>query len=250
LSDFAGSRILVIDDDTDVLMMLEAVLTLDGFAVTTCDDPAAGVDIAQEVNPDLVILDMMMPGKSGLEVMMEMRADPVTRQIPILFLSAVGDEAVVVKALKGADDYVIKPFKTLELVARIIKILERQARTAPELPFSHSRHLQRLPVQRGDETFLVPLAEIVFFEASGKYSYAHTRAKRFLTGYSLGQLEERLDGSRFIRIHRSYVVNVDFVSKVARDKSKGTLIVVADEKETKLKVSDSHLPTVRERLGL
>ncbi|MHB8893845.1 MAG: LytR/AlgR family response regulator transcription factor [Candidatus Geothermincolia bacterium] len=250
MADFRGSSILVIDDDRDMLKMLEAVLTLDEFDVTLCQDPEEAVQVAENARPDLIILDIMMPQKSGLEVMMDIRANATTRRIPILFLSAVGDEAIVVKALKGADDYVIKPFKTLELVARITKILERATRTAPRLPLSKSKHLQRLPVQRGDETFLVPLAEIVYFEAAGKYSYAHTRTKRFLTGYSLGQLEERLDDLSFVRVHRSYIVNVDFILKVAKDKSKGTLVVLADEKETKLKISDSHLAMVKEKLGL
>ena len=250
VAEFKGSRILIIDDDIDMLKMLQAVLILDEFSVTLCSDPEEGVKVAEETRPDLILLDMMMPEKSGLEVMMDIRSNPPTRHIPILFLSAVGDEAIVVKALKGADDYVIKPFKTLELVARITKILERASRSNSELPFARSKRLQRLPVQRGDETFLVPLAEIAYFEAAGKYSYAHTRSKKFLTGYSLGQLEGKLEDGSFIRVHRSYIVNVDFVRKVTKDKSKGTLIVLADEKETKLKVSDSHLPAVKESLGL
>lgn len=250
MAEFKGSGILIIDDDEDMLKMLDAVLTLDEFAVTQCSDPKLAVRVAEDVNPDIILLDMMMPEKSGLEVMMEIRSNPLTRQIPILFLSAVGDEAIVVKALKGADDYVIKPFKTLELVARITKILERASRSGSELPFARSKRLQRLPVQRGDETFLVPLAEISYFEAAGKYSYAHTKSKRFLTGFSLGQLEDKLEDGNFIRLHRSHIVNIDFVRKVTKDKAKGTLIVLADEKETKLKVSDSHLPAVKARLGL
>jgi two-component system response regulator LytT len=241
-------RILVVDDDKDMLKMLEAILLLDGFEVTLCNDPDKSLEIAQAEKPDLMILDMMMPRKSGLEVMMDIRSDPETRGIPILFLSAVGDEAVVVKALKGADDYVIKPFKTLELEARIEKILNRSAQAAE--PAGAARKLSRLPVQRGDETFLVPLEEICFFEAAGKYSYAHTTSKRFLTGFSLGQLEERLADESFLRTHRSYIVNVDFIRKVAKDRTKGTLIVMADEGETRLKVSESHLPVIKEKLGI
>ena len=244
------SKILVIDDDRDMLKMLEAILMLDGFEVCLCNDPEDALQLAHDELPDLILLDMLMPGKSGLDVMMEVRGTEATRNIPILFLSAVGDEAVVVKALKGADDYVIKPFKTLELEARIDKILERAAKPVPELTAGKSSKTQRLPVQCGDETFLVPLVEICYFEASGKYSYAHTRSKRFLTGDSLGQLEERLRDGTFVRIHRSYIVNADFIRKVTRDKSKGTLIVLADDKETTLKVSESHLPVMKEKLGL
>ena len=97
---------------------------------------------------------------------------------------------------------------------------------------------------------LIPLAEICYFEAAGKYSYAHTRDRRFLTNFSLGQLEERLSEAGFIRTHRSYIVNVDRVRKVTRDKTKGTCVVMADDAETRLKVSDSQLHLVKERLGL
>jgi DNA-binding LytR/AlgR family response regulator len=248
LSEKTGSKILVIDDDRDMLKMLEAMLVLDGFSVRLCSDPEQGVSIAEQELPDLILLDMVMPRKSGLEVMMDIRARPATSRIPILFLSAVGEEAVVVKALKGADDYVIKPFKTLELEARILKILERTG-AAGALADRPAR-LQRLPVQRGDETLLIPLGEICYFEAAGKYSYAHTHDRRFLTNFSLGQLEERLPETDFIRTHRSHVVNVNFVRKVTRDKVKGTMVVLADDSETRLKVSDSQLHLVKERLGL
>jgi len=248
LSEKTGSKILVIDDDKDMLKMLEAMLVLDGFSVRLCSDPEKAVSMAEEELPDLILLDMVMPRKSGLDVMMDIRARPATSRIPILFLSAVGEEAVVVKALKGADDYVIKPFKTLELEARILKILERTG-SVGDLADRPTR-LQRLPVQRGDETLLIPLGEICYFEAAGKYSYAHTRDRRFLTNFSLGQLEERLPETDFIRTHRSHIVNVNFVRKVTRDKAKGTMVVLADDSETALKVSDSQLHLVKEKLGL
>jgi len=248
LSEKSGHKILVIDDDKDMLKMLETMLVLDGFSVSLCSDPEAGVSIAEREQPDLILLDMVMPEKSGLDVMMDIRTTPSTEKIPILFLSVVGEEAVVTKALKGADDYVIKPFKALELEARITNILERGG--GHPAPVETSQRLLRLPVLQGDETLLVPLAEICYFEAAGKYSYAHTTDKRFLTNYSLGQLEQRLESGSFIRTHRSQIVNVDFISKVTRDKKKGTLVVLADAGQTRLKVSDSQLPAVKEMLGL
>jgi DNA-binding LytR/AlgR family response regulator len=241
-------KILVIDDDKDMLTMLEAILLLDGYEVLLCNDPDEALDRTREGRPDLVILDMMMPRKSGLEVMMDMRREPETKDVPVLFLSAVGDESVVVKALKGADDYVIKPFKTLELEARIEKILDRAGDASR--PREAPKKLNRLPVQRGDETFLVPLSEIYYFEAAGKYSYAHTTGKKFLTGFSLGQLEERLSGDTFLRTHRSYIVNLDFVKKLSKHKVHGTRIVLADGEETHVKVSESRLPEIREMLGI
>lgn len=165
----------------------------------------------------------------------------------MLFLSAVGDEAVVVQGLKGADDYIIKPFKTLELEARIRKILDRAK--APALP--SGRAPERLAVQLGDDTYLVPIEQIYFIEASGKYAYAHTRNRRFLTSFSISELEEKLkpDG-RFLRTHRSFIINTDCVFKLTRDDRKNTVIVMADEKSSELRVSDSYLQSVKRKFGM
>lgn len=240
-------HILAIDDDPDLLQVLNTVLGFSGYRVTLCEDGEEGLEQARADRPDLIVLDVMMPGKSGIDVMMEVRADPDLENTPILFLSAVGDEAVVVQGLKGADDYVVKPFKTLELEARIRKILDREK--APAAPAG--RAPERLAVQLGDDTYLVPLEQIYFIEASGKYAYAHTRNRRFLTSFSISELQEKLKPTgRFLRIHRSFIINTDCVFKLTRDERKNTVIVMADEKSSELRVSDSYLQSVKQRFGI
>jgi DNA-binding LytR/AlgR family response regulator len=244
-------HLLVIDDDVDMLEMLDTILTTDGFRVTACDDPNDGLRIAEAERPDLIVLDVLMPGKSGLDVMREIRSSRSISEVPILFLSAVGDETVVVQGLKGADDYVVKPFKNLELEARIRKILARADGGAKSASRTNGSAPERLSVRIGNETYLVPLDQIFFFEASGKYAYAHTQSRRFLTNYSIGEIEERLGPTgRFMRTHRSHVVNTDFVFKIARDERKNMVIVLSDEKGTELKVSESYVLEVKRRLGL
>ena len=234
-----------------MLQMLHTILSLDGFEVTVCGNGVDGVRLVEEARPDLILLDVMMPGKGGLEVMMDVRANPAIKDIPILFLSAVGEEAVIVQGLKGADDYVLKPFRTLELEARIRKILSRTSRGAREVPKGTEQVPERLAVEVGDETYLVPLDHIYYFEASGKYAYAHTRDRRFLTGFSIGELEEKLKpAGRFLRIHRSFVVNTDVVQKITSDERKSMAVVMADEQATVLRVSGSYLASVKGRLGL
>ena len=231
--------------------MLATILSIDGFRVTVCDNGREGLKKAEAERPDLIVLDVLMPGKSGLDVMREIRSSPSVKEVPILFLSAVGDETVVVQGLKGADDYMVKPFKNLELEARIRKILARADGGANAAPRTNGSVSDRLSVRIGNETYLVPLDQIFFFEASGKYAYTHTQSRRFLTNYSIGEIEERLRPTgRFLRVHRSYVVNTDCIFKIARDERKSMVIVISDEKGTELKVGESYAQEVRRRLGL
>jgi two-component system response regulator MtrA len=112
-----NARILVVDDDTALAEMIGIVLRTEGFDPVFCADGAAAVDAFRAAQPDLVLLDLMLPGMDGIEVCSRIREESGT---PIIMLTAKGDTADVVKGLEsGADDYVVKPFNPKELVARI-----------------------------------------------------------------------------------------------------------------------------------
>ena len=224
-------------------------LSLNGYEVSVSFDGDEGLRKAEELKPDLVILDVNMPGKSGLEVVAEIRENPETKHIPVMFLSVAEDEPTIVHGLKLADDYLVKPFKPLEFEARIKKILERAGAGAP--PTVESSPYEKLAVRLGEETHLVPLNDIYYLRAAGKYCNAHTRDRRWLVGESIGELESRLcPGGRFLRVHRSYIVNVDEVSKVTRDSGNKTFLIMSDDAATAIPVSESYLPTVSTRLGI
>ncbi|MEO8287077.1 MAG: response regulator transcription factor [Chloroflexota bacterium] len=128
-------RILVVDDDQSVINLLKRGLSYEGFAVDTAASGPDGLALARERYPDLVILDIMMPGMDGLEVLGRLRAaDP---RIPILMLTARDTSADQVEGLqKGADDYVVKPFAFEVLLARVQALLRRQdAERPPVLHF-------------------------------------------------------------------------------------------------------------------
>ena len=244
------TQILIIDDDADMLAMLETILSMDGFDVTVCDNGEEGLEKAEEQEPHLIVLDVKMPGKNGIDLMRELRSRPSTKDVPILFLSAIGDESVVVEGLKGAADYVLKPFRSLELEARIRNILSRSHKRAEDST-NKEQVPERLSVHIGNDTYLVPLDQIYYFEASGKYAYAHTRNRRFLTNFSIGEVEERLRrNGKFKRIHRSFMVNTDCVFKITRDERKRMLIVMADENGTEIRVSDSYAGSLKQVLGI
>ncbi len=118
----------MVDDDTALAEMIGIVLRTEGFDPVFCEDGAQAIDIFRASKPDLVLLDLMLPGLDGIEVCSRIRAESGT---PVIMLTAKSDTADVVKGLEsGADDYMVKPFNPKELVARIRTRL-RPAPTAP-----------------------------------------------------------------------------------------------------------------------
>lgn len=112
-----NAKVLVVDDDTALAEMIGIVLRAEGFEPTFCADGALAVAAFHASNPDLVLLDLMLPGMNGIEVCSHIREDS---GVPIIMLTAKSDTTDVVKGLEsGADDYIVKPFNPKELVARI-----------------------------------------------------------------------------------------------------------------------------------
>ncbi len=116
-------RVLVVDDEDSILKVVDYALTEAGYEVHTARDADGAAFIYTQAKPDLVILDVMLPGKSGLEIARDLRAES---SVPIIMLSARGDEVDRILGLEfGADDYVTKPFSPRELVSRVKAILRR-----------------------------------------------------------------------------------------------------------------------------
>lgn len=124
----AGLRVLVVDDDLTVAEVVAGYLGRAGYEVTRADDGAAALECAARHRPDLVVLDLMLPGMDGLEVCRRLRAEG---PVPVIMLTARGDEDDRILGLEvGADDYVTKPFSPRELVLRVESVL-RRSRTGP-----------------------------------------------------------------------------------------------------------------------
>ncbi|HZP30960.1 MAG TPA: response regulator [Acidimicrobiia bacterium] len=121
-------RLLVIEDDVDIRELVAFKLTQVGYEVEAFEDPREAVEAALHQPPDLVVLDIMMPAMSGLEVCRRLRAEPATAVTPIVMLTAKAQEADVERGFAaGATDYVVKPFSPRELVSRVDAILSRAA---------------------------------------------------------------------------------------------------------------------------
>jgi len=118
--------IVIIEDEPDILELLGYTLRREGFDVMTSSSGETGLNLVRKQKPDLVLLDLMLPQKDGLEVCRELKASDNTKQIPIIMVSAKSEESDIVLGLgMNADDYICKPFSPRELVARVRTVLRR-----------------------------------------------------------------------------------------------------------------------------
>ena len=122
----AASRVLVVDDEPDIVALVAYHLAKAGYRVSTAATGTDALDVARRERPALVVLDLMLPGLSGFDVLEQLRADESTRDIAVLMLTARRDEPDRIRGLSlGADDYLTKPFSPQELVLRVTAILRR-----------------------------------------------------------------------------------------------------------------------------
>jgi two-component system phosphate regulon response regulator PhoB len=125
-------HILVVDDEEDILNLVKYNLVKDGFRVTCVSSGEEAIRAAKAKLPDLVVLDLMLPGADGFTVARALKGDAKTARIPIIFLSARGEEADIVAGLElGAEDYVTKPFSPRVLVAKVRAVLRRNVESLP-----------------------------------------------------------------------------------------------------------------------
>jgi two-component system phosphate regulon response regulator PhoB len=128
----AKENILVVDDEKDILELVQFNLSREGYNVSCAASGEEALGFIQSQVPDLIVLDLMLPGIDGLEVTRSLKSNPRHKHIPIVMLTAKGEEADVVTGLElGGDDYVTKPFSPRVLAARVRAVLRRGAKDAP-----------------------------------------------------------------------------------------------------------------------
>jgi len=150
----AKESILVVEDEDDIRELLRYNLVKEGYRVTGAASGEEALKVVRVAMPDLVLLDLMLPGLDGLEVCRSLKQDPLTRDLPIVMLTAKGEEADIVAGLElGADDYVTKPFSVRVLLARLRAVLRR--RSAAPLPETAPITIHELVIHPGRHEVLV-----------------------------------------------------------------------------------------------
>ncbi|MFM7128483.1 MAG: response regulator [bacterium] len=125
----ANPRILIIEDERPLVEILQINLAREGFETSSARDGAEGLKLAMSIVPDLILLDLMLPGRNGLEVCRDLKSSPITKKIPVIMITAKSEESdQLIGFATGADDYVTKPVNVKELAARIRAALRRLVR--------------------------------------------------------------------------------------------------------------------------
>ena len=201
----AGPKILVVDDEEDLLELLRFNLSGEGFSVTCVATGEEALDKVAEEVPDLILLDLMLPGMDGLEVARRLKSQALTKEIPIVMLTAKGEEGDIVKGLeRGADDYVTKPFSRKVLAARIRAVLRRkQAKPKGE---SDVLEVQDLVIHPGRREVLVKgkPVELTFTE----FGILNFLAKRPGWVFTRSQIVDAVRGDEYFVTDRSVDVQV------------------------------------------
>ena len=219
---------LVIADDEELarekLRSLAEELP-DTRVVGEAEDGPAALRLIDELRPDLVLLDLSMPGMSGLEVAKRMRHRPA-----VIFTTAYDQYAVAAFELQAVD-YLLKPFDDERFKAAVERARERSQMPSEltdgdrlKQALYESGYLSRVFVRERNRILVVPTGEIERLEARGDYVALHTGAKRHLVQVTIADMERMLDPGRFVRVHRSHIVNLDYVVAFTTD-AKGALEV-------------------------
>jgi len=228
-------KVLVVEDEPLISEMITKSLRLEGYAVESATTGEEGLKKVKETNPDLVLLDVLLPKIDGWEVLTRLRDDAKSRSLPIIMLTALADEKSKVQGLRGgADDYVTKPFSALELMARVEAVLKR---AHAQRPAHRDAARPQIPARKGEKIYLVNVDDINFISIQREYTYLHTDSDRFLTNHTLTELERMLDPLKFFRAHRGYLVNLQKVKAITRMGSSSYELTMNDPGQYKIPMS-------------
>ncbi len=216
-----------------------------------CNDGFSGLKACAEHKPDLIFLDIQMPKLTGFELLEVIDTMPF-----VIFTTAFDDFAI--KAFEAnAVDYLLKPFSKERFFEAIDKVSARMNRSSEnktkiqsliESKQASEKSLERIVVKKGSNIHVIPVDNIIHIEADGDYVKIHTENERFIKENTLKYYENHLDSSVFIRIHRSRILNINFMDKIELYEKENYMVHLKNG--DKLKASLSGYKLLKYRLGI
>ena len=237
-------KVIIIDDEDPARALVKEYLA-DYENLILLDECNNGVDAVKSINsfkPDLVFLDIQMPGLTGFEVLKKLD------QMPQIIFATAYDEYAFQAFQVHALDYLLKPY-TRERFAEAIKLVEQRSEGYLEQIHNlvnslneQETYLDNLLVSIRQKLINIPAKDIIRIEASGDYASLVTSEKSFLSNYGISALEKKLDPKHFTRVHRSAIINVNYIKEVYKYPSVYEVVMTNDEV---VKVSRSYLENIR-----
>jgi DNA-binding LytR/AlgR family response regulator len=216
--------ILVIEDDPVVRENIQVLLEETGYNVVTADDGRQGIALAARLVPDMIFCDIMMPQRTGYDVLETLRSASETALVPFVFLTAKSETADMRRGMQlGADDFIMKPYKANDLLQVAATQIKKKL-TPPVQPVASPRNTVAVSPPAEHELFLAgstpevfKFSDITHIRAEEEYSIVYTcDAKKHMVRRLLKEWEEHLPASTFLRIHRSFLINLNHVSKIEK----------------------------------
>ncbi len=241
-------RTLIIEDEEPARNLLKSFLTQlpEIDLLGECSDGFQGLKSIQEVQPDLIFLDIQMPKLTGFEML------ELLDNLPEVVFTTAYDEFAIKAFELNAVDYLMKPFARQRLRQAVDKVVERfrmkQSNQAGVEKFIHQmsetgKPLERIVVKSGSKIHVLRLEDIQQIEAQDDYVMIHTPAGRFMKKETMQRLETHLPQERFIRVHRSFIVNINQVQRIEQYGKESYLLILKNGSE--VSVSKSRIKDLR-----
>jgi len=216
-----GITVLIVDDEFPARKKIRTFLKEEA-GIAALAEAAHGEEAVEKIKaakPDLVFLDIQMPGMNGFEVIESVGAENMPAVVFVTAYDQYALEAFEVQAV----DYLLKPFDQERFKKSFDRARRRiQAKNENTVVFKNllgeikqeKKYLKRMLVNLGSRFFFVKTSELVFVEAEEKYAKLHTEKENYLVRETMNNLERRLDPEKFARVHRSHIVNLDFIKEI------------------------------------
>ncbi|WP_298733981.1 LytTR family DNA-binding domain-containing protein [uncultured Chitinophaga sp.] len=237
------TTVLIIDDEEAsrslIRQYLQAHPEMD--VLGECENGIEAVKAINEMKPDLVFLDVQMPGLNGLEVLQEIA------HIPMIIFTTAFDRFAIKAFEMNAVDYLLKPYTRQRFDLSVSRIRQRTDQhalytLAANIPLQQGNYPPRIFVETPGRLKSLDVQDILYLKAEKDYTRIHVAGQSYLGSQGISILEKRLDPQRFLRVHRSFIVNIYHVKEVYRDISK-TFLVMNDG--TEIVVARSYLESLK-----
>ena len=238
-------KVLIIDDENSARLLIRQYLEdNEQFEIVgEFDNGLEAVVAIDQLEPDLIFLDIKMPGLSGLQVVQEII------HVPQIVFTTAYDQYAVKAFDANATDYLLKPYTRERFDKAITKILrqtgsnfEQARQVAAAIADRTATDATTILVENGSKLVSLELKDVICMEADKDYTWMHTASKSYLSNYGISQLEQRLSPQTFLRVHRSFIVNINHIKEVHKEGASAELITSNNKV---INVSRTYMPELK-----